>query len=426
MARPDSPLTGTSARAVPPARSQPRAINLPGSKSLSHRMAILAALNRGQTTIREILAAEDIEITLTALRNMGAAIENRPGEHVRIKAPIGVVQKDDCYLGNSGSSARFLPALATMLDRPFQFHGSERLHQRPFKELFDALTVLGAKLESSGDSMPVTIHPQRLRGGRIALGNLPSSQIISGLMMAAAGMQNDLEIQLQDNIPSLPYVQMTIRLMKHLGLECRQHKNIISVAAGHLSTTWDYTVEKDMSAASYWVAYALINETDVVLQGVQRSGLQGDERIFDIAALAGATVSSDGGHLTISGGICHGFDVDCFDTPDLVPALAVIAMFAPEPVRLGNVRHLQHKESDRIAAIRKNLAVLGGKSEFDGNRLTIIPVREYRGGQIDSCNDHRIAMSFAIAGTRIPGVVIDNPDCVAKSYPAFWQDLMGE
>ncbi len=404
------------------ADNREQSVSLPSSKSVSHRICILGGLNTGETHINELLDSEDIDLTLQALENMGMGARRNNGTLI-CQSPIGHARADKSYLGNSGSSARFLMPLPAFTDRTMCYYGDERLHQRPFSELFDALSAVGIKIDSDQGSLPANVHPGPVKGGQIQLEKLPSSQIISGLMMAALWMERDLTIRLEENTPSLPYIEMTYNLMRHLNLQVEYIGNEMWVKAQRPNYEWHFTVEKDLSASSYWVAYALITGQKVTLSNVTLPSLQGDEKIFRIAEDAGATVTLFPDRVEIEGAIRKGFSANCLHTPDLVPALAVIGMFAPEAVHLHGVENLRFKECDRIAAIQENIATLGGKTEFDGDTLTILPQKKYRGGLMQSYNDHRIAMSFAIAGSRIPDVLIENPDCVNKSYPAFWTDF---
>lgn len=385
-------------------------------------MCILGSLNLGPTRIRHLLASEDLEITQTALQNMGMK-SRQTGDVLEIEAPIGAVRKPEAFLGNSGSSARFLIPLAAHLDQPFRFFGTERLHERPFSQVFDACERLGIRVEHAKGTLPATVHPAKIPGGKIAFENLPTSQIITALMMSALWMADDLTIELQENIPSLPYISMTYKLMKRLNLPVEFSRNKIWIKAKKPDFIWNFTVEKDLSAAGYWVALGLIHGAKIALSDVMLPSLQGDERIFEIAEQLGADVMLYPDRVEISGGVERGATVDCRDIPDLVPTLSVIGMFAPSPVKLTGVENLRFKESDRITAVQKNIAAVGGKSEYADGALTIFPQKKYRGAVLQAFNDHRIAMSFALAGTRIPGVAIDEPLCVRKSYPAFWDDF---
>jgi 3-phosphoshikimate 1-carboxyvinyltransferase len=405
-----------------PKKITEKTISLPSSKSISHRILILAGLNYGKTRIRNLLSAEDTDITLRALQNMGLESGEEEGA-LLVHRPIGKVSEEKIYLGNSGSSARFLLPLPAYGDKPVYFYGKPRLHQRPFEALFSALEQLGIRFKSGQNTLPAQIFPGEVSGGSIRLETLPSSQFVTALMLSALWMKNDLQLQLPENIPSAPYIKMTGKLMKHLGMVVEYSAKGINVQAEKPELEWNFSVEKDLSAASYWVVSGLIHGARITLPGITLPSLQGDERIFAIAEEAGAEVMLYPDRVEISGGIKRGLRINCRDIPDLVPALSILGLFSPESIQLMNVAHLQYKESNRIEAILQNIATLGGKSEFSEGHLTIFPQKAYHGGLIHSFNDHRIAMSFAAAGSKIDGVVINNPHCVKKSYPNFWEDF---
>jgi 3-phosphoshikimate 1-carboxyvinyltransferase len=397
-------------------------VDLPTSKSITHRALILSGLNLGTAEILKPLLADDTEITISALNNMGSQLHKR-ADSIGCSQPIGKIRKNKIFLGNSGSSARFLIPLAALVDKPVSFYGEPRLHQRPFAELFSALRQLGLRLESTGQTLPVKVFPAPIRGGRLTFKRLPSSQIISALMMAAPWMQEDLQLLLPVRTPSLPYITMTHKLMRRLGFSVQFRDREITVTSCKPNCDWSLRVEKDLSAASYWVLLAMINRLKVILTGVDLPSLQGDVRIFEIAAEMGSQVMLFTDRIEIEGDIRKGLTLDCRETPDLVPALAVLALFAPAPSRLLQIEHLEYKESNRITALQQNISVLGGKSMYRGGNLIIYPQKKYHGGIIHTYNDHRIAMSFAVAGTRISDIRIDRPECVSKSYPDFWRDF---
>lgn len=399
-----------------------RLVDLPASKSLSHRAMILSALNTASCTIGHVLDAEDTRITSDALRALGADIHSQ-NSRTHVAGTIGRVNTAEIFLGNSGSSARFLLPLAAFGDRTVRFYGTPRLHERPFSEWLSILRSIGCHIEATNDSLPALVHPSPMTGGRIDLGNLPSSQIVSALMMAGLWMKNGISVNLGPDIPSMAYARMTYRLMRSLDLPVEWQNRTLTVSPCRPDASWAIDVEKDMSAASYWIAYTLLTGTRVRLNAVHRSSLQGDAAILDVAQMAGATVQEHEHGTDVFGSLSKAFSIDAYETPDLVPTLAVIGMFAPGATVIRNVRHLEYKESNRIEAIQENIRRLGGRTEYSGDSLRIIPQKTYNGASIDTFDDHRIAMSFAIAGLRIPGVVIENPDCVAKSYPKFWEDF---
>lgn len=395
-------------------------VEIPNSKSISHRIAILAAIKPGITEIKNFLYSEDTEITLQALTDMGAEF-SRNGNTVTCSGQIGSVRSAKIFFGNSGSSARFLLPLAALCDQPVTFSGTERLHQRPVHELLTAMEQLGIKHKSNGNKLPVTVFPSIASGSKLKFDTLSSSQVVTAMLLMAVRMSAGLEIEFGRSVPSLPYIGLTFRLMHHLNLDIQKIENGYFVRPGVPATDWQYKVEKDMSSASYWVVLALISGQKVVLQNVVPPSIQGDERIFAIAESIGAEVELYPDRVEISGRIKNSFDIDCNGIPDLVPSLAVLAMFAPEKCILRNIEHLEYKESNRIEVVCKNINNLGGSCEYNQGSIQISPQpKKYKGCTIKCFDDHRIAMAFAVAGIRIENVVIDNPPVVSKSYPEFW------
>lgn len=406
-------------RHINPIRKDSVQICLPHSKSETHRAFILGALHAGKIQVDWPLRAEDTEITWQGLKVLGAEM-NWKENQVKIEKSIGSSMGNAIFLGNSGSSARFLLPVSVLSDREILLDGTERMRQRPMAQLVQLLQQLGARLESQEGFLPIRVFPSSLRGGRIAVKNLPSSQFVSALMMVAAWMEQDLELEFLDEIPSFHYVEMTARMMQRMGRKVEWDKTRIVVPSGRVELEYTYRVGKDLSAASYWVALAMIHGMRVELEGVELPSVQGDEAIFQIAEDCGSRVMVYEKKVMVEGNIVRGMDLDCRHIPDLVPTLAVLALFAPSPSTFGNVEHLRYKESDRIHAIQANLAAMGGKSEYEDGKLTVYPLRGAKEALIRTFDDHRIAMSFAIAGTKTGGLVIDNPDCVKKSYPDFW------
>ncbi len=401
-----------------------KSVNLPSSKSITHRILILASLNEGVTEILNPLYSEDTLITLEALRSFGAEIIKEENKII-VRKPIGNVVKNKIYLGNSGSSARFLIPLTMFLDKEIYFYGDEELHRRPFSELFEILKKLGFTIEANNNSLPAKVYPPKeITTDEIKIDRIPTSQIVSGLMMAFVKSAKGLKILTENKIPSMPYVEMTKKLMRRLNLPVSINpQEILIDPANKIDADWKFTCEKDLSAAAFWVAYALINNKEIMLENLLLPSLQGDEKIFEIAELLGGKVSLNENEVKISGEITTGLDYDCEDIPDLVPAIAVMGLFAPEKFVLRNVSRLEFKESNRINALVTNINKIGGKCEYVNPDLIIYPQKSYHGGIINTFNDHRIAMSFAIAGTQIENIMIDNPQCVSKSYPDFWKDF---
>jgi len=408
---------------ISPVENEISPVALPPSKSITHRAFILAALNKGTSYIDAPLLSEDTEITIEALKAMGAEF-NHTDSGFSVKGSIGNVRQNEIYLGNSGSSARFLLPLAPMLDRPVKFNGNDDLRKRPFSELIGAMREKGIRIDSTDNSLPAIVYPGSYSNLDFSFSNLPSSQILSGFLFASILEKKSIAIKHIGKIPSLPYFSMTMGMIQDLGLDIRTDGDTIYLEKPGISKNLNINIEKDYSAASYWVVLALITGKKVILKDASLPSLQGDCLIFSVAEQAGGKVSLFHDRIEVEGGITSGFSGDYSDTPDLVPSLAILALFAPKPVTFANVSRLQFKETDRIHAIRTNIEALGGKTSYNGSDLIIYPIGKSCGAIINSFNDHRIAMSFAVAGTRISGTTIDNPSCVSKSYPEFWKQFI--
>jgi 3-phosphoshikimate 1-carboxyvinyltransferase len=403
-------------------RFKEKNVTIPPSKSETHRALIIAALNKGTSTIQNPLWAEDTEITRQALINMGTGFEMTDNQ-IHTDGTFGNVRNPHIQLMNSGSSARFLLPVGCLANHPIHFRGSERLHQRPVKTLIEVLKKMGASIEDTDGYFPVTTHPSTLAGGNVIFRGIPSSQYVTALILTASRMKKDLEIIFEDEIPSMPYIELTVRLLKRVGIPVEMSTNEIFVPSAEMKIDFTFHIGQDMSSASYWVAMALIHRAKVEFTDMRLPSLQGDEAIFKIAADLGSNVMVYQNKVIVEGEMNKGLRVDCRGIPDLVPALSVIALFAPETSRFENVQHLKYKESDRIEAIRQNIHALGGRSEYQDGTLIIYPQKQYHGAKIECFNDHRIAMSFSVAGSKIGNVIIDQPESVMKSYPTFWVDF---
>lgn len=403
--------------------SQKHVVRLPASKSLTHRALFLAGINGKETVIANASVCEDTAATHGALQSLGAQLSRLSPSQIDCQRSIGRVNNDAIDCRESGTTARLILPFCTAVDRPVWVDGAPSLRRRPFAALLRALKALGCKYETAGNGLPIRIFPSRLSGGSIQFGELPSSQFISSLLLAAPLMENHLEIHWSCRPPSFPYIEQTVRLMERSGLAVQLRDDGILAENRPLQQPLTFQIEPDFSAVAFWGVLALISGIEIELPGVVRSGLQGDEAILELLNQAGGIVQENKDGVSIRGEVSRPLKVDCRNTPDLAPALAVLTLFAPSPSTLYGVQHLQVKESNRLAAIQQNIAMLGGKSEVNEDSLTIYPQHFYRPAELDSYNDHRIAMSFAIAGARIPGLIIKNAGCVDKSYPNFWRDF---
>ncbi|NOX36483.1 MAG: 3-phosphoshikimate 1-carboxyvinyltransferase [Calditrichaeota bacterium] len=397
-------------------------VRVPPSKSITHRALILAALSRKPVKIAHPLDSEDTRFTLQALQALGYEVAVAPnawqftGQYVPPRSPVRI------FVGNSGTTARLMTAFAALHPGEIWIDGSPRMRQRPMAPLLEALRTLGARIDATDGKLPLWIRGGNLQGGRVDIDASESSQYVSALLLIAPRIAGGIHIQLTAPLVSRAYVQLTLSLLQQAGVRVDTTERGFRVAGEQQVCLPDFTVEGDVSSASYFLIGAAITGGRVTITNVGTHSIQGDREVWKILAAAGARVVETPDRITVSGNGLKGVDWDMSACPDLVPGMAVMALFASSKSRFRNVQHLRFKESDRIAAIRGNIQRLGGKAEMDGADLVVQPGVRH-GAVVDPHQDHRIAMSFALAGLRLPGVVINDPDCVGKSYPTFWEDL---
>jgi 3-phosphoshikimate 1-carboxyvinyltransferase len=403
-------------------------VEVPGSKSYTQRALIIAALVKGRSTISRVLLSEDTRYLMEALRVLGIEVLTS-GNDVVIQGTGGKIQNPGqaIYLGNNGTALRFLTTLVSLGEGEFLLDGSSRLRERPLKPLLDALKTLGVSSHSRDDKgyPPVRIDAQGLRGGSVAFTDVESSQYISSLLIGAPYAAEDIEITLQGTTVSEPYIEMTLHIMERFGAEIeRGDKNCFKVKSGYNYTGQEYIVEGDASSASYFFLAAALCRGRVRVMNINPGSLQGDIKFLNIMEGVGCSVVRGDSWVDVIGGPLRDGNVifDMGNMPDMVPTLAVLAAFRPGRTFITNVSHLRLKESDRIAALVNELNRIGvnAKERDDG---LVIEGGKPHGAEIETYNDHRIAMSFAIAGLAVPKMKIKDKLCVGKSFPGFWDEL---
>lgn len=403
---------------------------LPTSKSLTHRAYILAALaaTTTQKPCRVVapLRSDDTDITFEALRTMGyeAVREQNTVIFTGVYAPPAE-GRCTIYVHHSGTSARLLAAVAALQPYPVRLDGSERMRSRPMMELMQPLEQLGAHIEHTGGVLPLTITQPITHGGRVDVDASKSSQFLSALFLITPLLNGTTQIFLKGAIASQSYSDMTLQLLRDAGITVDTTPTGYQISGGQKLRQQHWEVEGDYSAASYPLAAAALTGGSVTAPNLRSESLQGDRTILEILEDFGAEViRHESGGITVRGkGKLQGFRRDMNSCPDIVPTVAVVALFASEPVELYNIEHLRYKETDRISAVIENIQKLGGSARLAGNSLIIEPsAAVLHGAELPTYDDHRMAMSFALAGLRVPGVVIEDPACVSKSYPDFWQD----
>jgi len=393
-------------------------IEAPPSKSISHRALIMAALSGRPCIVENILESDDVALTLNGLEKMGYLFQKR-NRTVEFSGRQEKPGKASIDVGNSGTTARLLTAVAAIQGFPVEIDGDQRMRQRPMEPLLNALRRLGARVEHHQGGFPVTVVGNTSLGGRVMLKASKSSQFVSALMIIAPVTLRGIQIDLEAEIPSRSYVEMTGLMMRGAGVYLEAFPAAFKIPGEQPYRLNRWTVENDFSSAAYFLTAAAVSAGRVVLKNMPSDSLQGDRVILDILKKSGAEIRWEKNNLQLRGQRIKGIEYDCQKCPDVVPTLAVLALFAGGDSILKNISHLKFKESDRIAAILNNIRLLGGEASLEDKNLIVRP-RKLHGARLPSYDDHRIAMSFALAGLRTAGVNIENPDCVAKSFPAFW------
>ena len=405
-------------------------VRVPGSKSLSHRMLIGAALARGKSKIHNLLDSEDLQLTAAGLRSMGAQIRVNPVEDcMDVQGVDGRLTPavDSIFLGNSGTSMRLLAGIAALGNTPYVLTGTKRMCQRPMVELLDALRGLGigAHSENPLGTPPVTITGGDRRGGKTRLDCSRSSQYLSALLMAGALMEEGITVELVGEPVSQPYIDLTLDVMDQFGVKAQRISSLeYRVEGNQTYAPGVFEVEPDLSNAGYfWVAGAITGK-NIGVAHVGPNSLQGDFDQVYILEKMGCRLTMDASGVSVCGGTLSGVEVDMSHTPDAVPAIAVAAAFAKGKTKLTNIAHLRAKECDRIHAVASQLGKMG-IGVFQGDDFIEIMGGSPHGARIETFDDHRIAMAFSLAGLRVKGMEIENPDCVGKSFPGFWKCLDG-
>lgn len=422
----------TVAIRIAPCSSVTGRIRPPGSKSLTNRALVLAALADGTSQLSGVLDSEDTRVMIEAWRQLGISIQGElDSGRLSVQGCKGdlPVTQADLFIGNSGTTIRFLTAALAACHGDFTLDGIERMRQRPIGDLLHALVQLGAQAESLNaalpDCPPVRVRARGLAGGTARVAGNISSQYLSGLMMAAPLARRAVRLEVDGTLVSLPYVAMTARVMSAFSAHVAGPPGgpILIDPTGYRAT--DYEIEPDASAASYFWAAAAITGGDVTVEGLGPSSLQGDVRFCDVLAAMGCQTHAADNAMRVVGGRLRGVDVDMADISDTVQTLSAVALFAEGPTRVRGVAHNRHKETDRIADLACELRKFGARVEEHTDGLTIWPAEKEDAGPvvIETYNDHRMAMSMALVGLRRAGVTILNPGCTAKTYPRFWDDL---
>ncbi len=400
---------------------------VPGSKSITNRALLLAALAEGNSVLENALFSEDTHWFSTCLQQLGIPVSSEPeAARFQVTGRGGIIpaQQADLFVGNAGTAARFITALVALGEGQYRLDGVPRMRERPMGELLAVLQSAGVQVDFEGQPgyMPFTLHSHGFKGGYVSLKANQTSQQVSALLMIAPYAQQDTFIEIVDDPVSRAYIGLTCRVMADFGVQvAQQDTTCFYIKAGQrYQPRHDYSIEPDASNASYFFAAAAITGGRVRVEHLSKHSCQGDAHFVDILAAMGCRVTAKDTYLEVIGpDQLRGIEVDMNDMSDLVQTLAAIAPFASSPVTIRNIEHIRYKETERIKAVVTELRRLGARVEEFADGLKIYP-SSLRPAAIETYDDHRMAMAFAVTGLKIPGVVIKNPNCTHKTFPDFF------
>jgi 3-phosphoshikimate 1-carboxyvinyltransferase len=398
-------------------------VTVPGSKSYTNRALLVAALADGVSRLEKPLVSDDTKYMIQALKAFGIKVEEEPNAFiVSGKAGQLVAPEEDIFVGNAGTAMRFLTTFSALVKGKVRLDGDERMRERPLADLLECLLQMRVKaipLYHNG-CPPIDIEGGGVSGGEVTLLGNKSSQYLTSLLLSAPYFKNDTSIIIEGDLTSKSYADITLDIMKTFGVTAENNSyEKFSVQAGHVYKSQTYKVEGDWSSASYFLAAAAVTRGDITLSGLNPDSVQGDAQFPFVLEKMGCKVIKTADSLQLIGNSLKGITINMNNMPDVVQTLAVIALFAKDKTIIEGIGNLKIKETNRIKALANELRRLGAEVET-GEDFLIIKPGEYQGAEIETYNDHRMAMSFAVAGLKIPGVKIKNPRCVEKSFPNFF------
>jgi 3-phosphoshikimate 1-carboxyvinyltransferase len=415
-------------------------VRVPGSKSLTNRALLIASLAEGKTCLTNALFSDDSLYFANALQALGFDIQLDEKDHeITVNGLGGKIPetKANLFIGNAGTAARFLTAFLTLGNGEYIVDGDSRMRERPIGDLIDALIHLGANLhpahaegvsgrnDPSNICPPIQIISSGLRGGKTQIAGDISSQFLSAILMVASYAEQAVEVTLSSELNSKPYVDMTLSIMKDFGVEIsRDGYRTFTIPISKYEPCAAYAIESDASAASYFFAVPAICGGIIKVENISKSSKQGDIAFLNLLQEMGCSITEAENYILVAGGLeLQGIDADMKDIPDTAQTLAVLAPFATSPTRIRGIESARLKETDRIHATCTELTRLGVQVDEHEDGMTIYPCRKFNPARIQTYNDHRMAMAFSLMGLRIPGVSIEDPECVSKTFPGYFEAL---
>lgn len=413
---------------LPPLRSISGEVTLPGSKSLSNRILLLAAVAAGETRISNLLDSDDVRHMLNALRLLDVPYTlSDDKRHCVVQGRAGTLDHPaalSLFLGNAGTAMRPLCAMLSASRGDFTLTGEPRMAERPIGDLVDCLRACGANIEYLANEgyPPLRIHGHGLHGGQVTIKGNISSQFLTAMLMAAPFCSEDLEILMDGELVSKPYILITLDVMTRFGVTVENHdyRRFVIKAGQRYTAPGDIMVEGDASSASYFLAAAAIAGGSVRVHGSGRSSVQGDVRFAEVLEQMGAKVVWGDTWIEVSRQDLHGVDVDLNHIPDAAMTIATTALFAKGPTAIRNVYNLRVKETDRLHALATELRKVGATVEEGEDYLIIEPPQHILPASIDTYDDHRMAMCFSLAAFGDSAITINDPGCTAKTFPEYF------
>ncbi|OGT72662.1 MAG: 3-phosphoshikimate 1-carboxyvinyltransferase [Gammaproteobacteria bacterium RIFCSPLOWO2_02_FULL_57_10] len=418
---------------LPPLQSINGEVTLPGSKSLSNRILLLAAVARGETRINNLLDSDDVRHMLNALKSLGVSYTlSADKTSCTVQGRNGPLHAEDAlelFLGNAGTAMRPLCAMLCAGRGEFTLKGEPRMYERPIGDLVDCLRACGAEIDYLGnpDYPPLRIHGVGLHGGKVSIRGNISSQFLTAMLMAAPFCDRDLEIVVEGELVSKPYILITLDVMAKFGVSVvnDNYQRFVIRSGQHYTSPGAIMVEGDASSASYFLAAAAIAGGTVRVHGSGASSVQGDARFAEVLEQMGAGVTWGDTWIEVTRGDLHGVDVDLNHIPDAAMTIATTALFAQGPTTIRNIYNWRVKETDRLSAMATELRKVGAAVEEGEDYITITPPTSIQSAAIDTYDDHRMAMCFSLAAFGDSPITINDPECTSKTFPTYFTLFRG-
>lgn len=397
----------------------------PPSKSHTNRALVLAALTDGISVIKNYAICEDTIYMIRSLKKLGVKIIQKANELIVYGKGGNFNKKNvELFCGNAGTTFRFLTALSIFNSGEVTLTGSKRMLERPIGDLIEALSQLDIKIESNNGYPPVKVFGGYINPKPVKINAKKSSQFLSALLLIMPTLGKDFSIELENELPSLPYIKMTLQVLKDFGVKINhlEFRKFFLTKNLKLNPS-KIIIESDTSSATYFFGSAAVLRKRIKVNGLRKDTNQADIKFVKVLKKMECDVKWGKDFVILTGKKLKGITIDMNDAPDSVPALAVVSLFANGKTLIKNIENLRYKESDRIQALANELSKLGARVRTGKDFIEINPIKNYNSAVIETYNDHRIAMSFAIAQLKIPEIKIKNPECVKKSFPDFWQEF---